>query len=392
MKKRYKIPLIFLCIVFSLFLAVYLLITQTRFLETEVARYLSTLADRTTPVKIKIGKIRSFLWGEVIIENLQIEYAEKGYEYTLLDLKRLELDFSPADLLRRKWDFKGVRFYQPKIRIKQAQDGRLLIPYLKKGKGTSTGVTNFSFPYILFKDGKVDWVSVKKNLELDSVNFTLSLNNDKEGINLNLIDGNLLARIEKTLELKRINGKVKIKSSQLTLEKVKLETADSKLELPSGTLDLEPLSFSINLKGNPFYLSDIKKISGIGLDGKLNLEGNLEGNLKKIKGNLVLDGTMFKEELSGLKTSFLFERKKFTFYSIQGKAFRSPVLLKGELNLGEKPESYALEGKVKDLDLANVVATSLHSDLSGNLKMQGTGLDEKKLSIKFQPGVRAGEV
>jgi autotransporter translocation and assembly factor TamB len=391
MKKRYKIPLIFLCIVLSLILAVYLLITQTRFLETEVARYLSTLTDRTTPVKIKIGKIRSFLWGEVIVENLQIEYAEKGYEYTLLDLKRLELDFSPADLLRRKWDFKGVRLYQPKIQIKQAQDGRLLIPFLKKGKGTSEGVPNFSFPYVLFKDGKIDWFSVKKSLELDSVNFTLSLNNDKEGINLNLIDGSLLARIEKTLELKRINGKVKIKSSQLTLEKVKLETADSKLELLSGTLDLKPISFSINLKGDPFYLADIKKISGIGLDGKLNLEGSLEGNLNRIKGNLVLDGTMFKEELSGLRTNFLFEKKKFTFYSIQGKAFRSPVQLKGELNLGEKPESYMLEGKVKGLDLANIVATSLHSDLSGNLNMKGKSLEEKSFQLNFNLELEPGK-
>jgi autotransporter translocation and assembly factor TamB len=391
MKKRYKIPLIFLCIVLSLILVVYLLITQTRFLETEVARYLSTLADRTTPVKIKIGKIRSFLWGEVIVENLQVEYAEKGYEYTLLDLKRLELDFSLADLLRRKWDFKGVRLYQPKIQIKQAQDGRLLIPFLKKGKGTSTGVPNFSFPFVLFKDGKIDWFSVKKNLELDSMNFTLSLSNDKEGINLNLIDGKLLARIEKTLELKRIRGKAKIKSSRLTLENVKLETADSKLELLSGTLDLKPLSFSINLKGDPFYLADIKRISGIGLDGKLNFEGNLVGNLKRIKGNLVLNGDMFKEELSGLKINFLFEKKKFTFYSIQGKAFRSPVLLKGELNLGEKPESYTLEGKVKNLDLANIVATSLHSDLSGNLNMQGKGLEEKSFLLNFNLELEPGK-
>ena len=102
-----------------------------------------------------------------------------------------------------------------------------------------------------------------------------------------------------------------------------------------------------------------------------------------MKANLVLNGTMFKEELSGLKTSFLFEKKKFTFYSIQGKAFRSPVQLKGELNLGTRPESYTLEGKVRNLDLANIVATSLHSDLSGNLKMQGTGLDEKSFLLNF---------
>ena len=391
MKKRYKIPLIFLCIVLSLILVVSLLITQTRFLETEVARYLSTLTDRTTPVKIKIGKIRSFLWGEVIVENLQIEYAEKGYEYTLLDLKRLELDFSPADLLRRKWNFRGVRFYQPKIQIKQAQDGRLLIPSLKKGKGTSAGVPNFSFPYILFKEGKINFVSVKKSLELDSMNFTLSLDKGKEGINLNLIEGSSLARIKETLELKRINGKAKIKSGQLTLENVKLETADSKLELPAGSLDLKPLSFSIDLKGEPFYLADITKISGIGLDGKLNLEGNLEGSLKRIKGNLVLDGTMFKEELSGLKTSFIFEKKKFTFYSIQGRAFRSPVQLKGELNFGEKPESYMLEGKVKNLDLANIVATHLHSDLSGNLNMQGKGLEEKSFQLNFNLELEPGK-
>lgn len=248
MKKRYKIPLIFICIVFSLVLIAYLLITQSGLLETQVARYLSSLADKATPVKIKIGKIRSFLGGEVIVENLQVEYAEKGYQYTLLDLKRLELEFSPADLLRKKWDFKGVRFYQPKIQIKQAEDGRLLIPSLKKGTGVSAGAPNFSFSYVLFKDGKIDFTAKNKTLELDSLDLTLSLDKRKEDIDLSLVEGHFLARIEKTLKVKRISGRAKLKSDQLSFENVKLETTDSKLELPNGTMDFKPLSFSVNLK------------------------------------------------------------------------------------------------------------------------------------------------
>ncbi|HVP35420.1 MAG TPA: hypothetical protein VMT04_00355, partial [Terriglobales bacterium] len=391
MKKRYKIPLIFFCIIFCIFLAVYLLLTQSRFLETEVARYLSTLTDKTTPVKIRIGKIHSFLWGEVVVENLKIDYAEKGYEYTLLDLGRLELDFSTSDLLRRKLDFKGVRLYQPKIQIKQTQDGRLLIPLLKKGKGTSTGAPEFSCPYILLKDGRVDWFLDKKKFELDSLNLTLSLSNDQKGINLNLIDGNFLARIANTLKLKRINGKANMKSSQLTLENFRFETVDSKLDLPSGIVDLKPFSFSVNLKGEPFYLTDITRLSGIVLDGKLNFDSNLKGDLKSIKGNVVLNGTMFKEELSGLRTNFLYEKAKFTFYSIQGNAFRSPVQLKGELNLGTRPASYAIEGNVKNLDLAHIIVTSLHSNLSGKLKMQGQGLDEKSFLLNFNLDLEPGK-
>jgi len=383
MKKRYKIPLIFFCIIFFLFLTLYLLVTQTKFLETQVARYLSSLTDKDTPIQIKIGKIRVFIWGEVIVEDLKVEYVEKGLEYTFLRLERLKLSFNLLDLLQRRWNFSAVELYYPKIQIKQAQDGRFLIPSLKKSKVTSEGNSDFSISFILLKDGSFDWFGVQKSFHLDSISLNLSLNKDKEGINLNLLNGSFFARAEGVLRLKKISGKARIKSGEFSLEKVKLQTTDSRLELKKGNFILKPFSFSLNLKGAPLFLADIKKISGIDLNGKLSLEGGLEGNLKRVKGDFVLDGDFFGKELSGLKANFLYEKRKFTFYSLQGKAFRSMVQLKGELNLGEKPESYLLKGKVKSLDLANIVSTPLHSDLSGSLDMRGEGFKEKDFQLNF---------
>ncbi|MFH0931746.1 MAG: hypothetical protein V1890_07395, partial [Candidatus Zixiibacteriota bacterium] len=390
MKKRYKISLIFFCIIIFLFLTLYLLLTQTRFLEAQVARYLSSLTDKDAPVQIKIGKIRGYIWGEVVVEDLRVEYVEEGFEYTLLKLEKLTLTFNPLDLLQKKWSFSTVEFYRPKVQIKQAQDGRWLIPSLKKKKKTTSGISNFSFPIILFKDGSFGLLGIQKSVTLDSINFTLSLKKDREGINLNLLNGSLLAKTKEILRLKKISFKSKIKTGEVTLEKLNLETADSRIELKNGVIVLKPFSFSINLKGEPFNLSDVKKISGVALKGKLNLEGYVKGNQSRLNGDVVLDGNLFGKELSGLKTNFLYERKRFTFYSLRGKAFRAPVQLAGELNLGEKPESYLLKGKVESLDLANIVSTSLHSDLSGNLDMKGKGLNEKDLwlnfSLELEPG------
>jgi autotransporter translocation and assembly factor TamB len=390
MKKRYKIPLIFTCIVSFLVITIYLLITQTKLLETQVARYLSNLIDKDTPVQIKIGKIRGYIWGEVIVENLQLEYVEKGFEYTLLKLDKLSLSFNPLDLLQKKWSFSLVEFYHPTIQIKQASDGRFLVPALKKKKRTTGAVSNLSFPFILFKDGSFDLVSLQKSFTLDSINFALSLNKNREGINLNLLNGSLLAKTKEILRLKKISIKSKIKTGEVYLEKLKLETTDSRIEFKDGIFTLKPFSFSINLKGDPFYLTDIKRVSGVDLKGKLKLEGDLKGNHKRVKGDLVLNGDLFGKELSGLKTNFLYERKRFTFYSLRGKAFRAPVQLAGELNIGEKPESYLLKGKVESLDLANIVSTSLHSDLSGNLDMKGKGLNEKDLQLNFSLELEPG--
>ncbi|MFH0930797.1 MAG: hypothetical protein V1890_02520, partial [Candidatus Zixiibacteriota bacterium] len=366
-----------------MFLTLYLLLTQTRFLEAQVARYLSSLTDKDTPVQIKIGKIRGYIWGEVIVENLQLEYVEKGFEYTLLKLEKLTLTFNPLDLLQKKWSFSTVEFYHPRIQIKQASDGRFLVPTLKKKKRTTGAVSNLSFPFILFKDGSFDLVSLQNSFTLDSINFALSLNKNREGINLNLLNGSLFAKAKDVLRVKKISGKSKIKTGEVYLEKLKLETTDSRIEFKNGIFILKPFSFSINLKGEPFNLSDVKKISGVALKGKLNLGGYVKGNQSRLNGDVVLDGNLFGKELSGLKTNFLYEKRKFTFFSLRGKAFRAPVQLAGELNLEEKPESYLLKGKVESLDLANIVSTSLHSDLSGNLDMKGKGLNEKDLWLNF---------
>ena len=391
MKKRYKIPLIFFCIIIFLFLTLYLLLTQTRFLESQVARYLSSLTDKDTPVQIKIGKIRGYIGGEIVVENLQIEYSERGFEYTLLKLEKLTLTFNPLDLLQNKWSFSIVEFYRPAFQVRQAQDGRFLIPFLKNKTGVTGTVSNLSFPFILFKDGSFNLRGPQRSFALDSINFTLSLNKDREGMNLNLLNGSLLARTKEIIRLKKLSLKSKIKTGEIYLEKLKLETADSRIEFKDGIFTLKPFSFSLNLKADPFYLADIKRVSGVDLKGKLKLEGDLKGNHKRVKGELVLDGDLFGKELSGLKTDFLYEKSKFTFFSLRGKVFRAPVQLAGELNLGEKPESYLLKGKVESLDLANIVSTSLHSDLSGNLDMKGKGLNEKDLQLNFNLELEPGK-
>jgi autotransporter translocation and assembly factor TamB len=391
MKKRYKIPLIFFGIIVFLFLTLYLLITQTKFLETQVSRYLSSLTDKETPVQIKIGKIRGYIWGEIVVENLQMEYAERGFEYTLLKLEKLTLTFNPFDLLQKKWSFSTVEFYRPAFQVRQAQDGRFLVPALKKKTGTTGTVSNLSFPFILFKDGSFSWQGVKNSFTLDSINFTLALNKDREGMNLNLLNGSLLARIKEVIRLKELSLKSKVKSGEVHLEKLRLETADSRIELKDGIFTLKPFSFSLNLKGDTFYLADIRRVSGVDLKGKLKLEGELKGNHNRVKGDLVLDGDLFGKELSGLKTDLLYENSKFTFFSLRGKVFRAPVQLAGELNLKERPESYLLKGKVENLDLANIVSTPLHSDLSGNLDMKGKGLNEKDLQLDFNLELEPGK-
>lgn len=391
MRKRYKIPLIFLGIILFFLLVFYLLVTQTKFVETQVSRYLSTLVDKDTPVQVEIGRLRFFVWGEVILEDLQIDYTQKGLEYTLLKLKRLELNFDLLDFLKRRWNFSQVGLYQPRVQIKQTQDGKLLIPSLKKKKLTQEGGSDFSILFFLLKDGSLDWLTTERSFHLDGLNLNFSLNKDKNGLNFNLLNGSLYLRAEDTLSFKKFNGEARLKTDTLFIEKLMLHTVDSGLELKKGNLVLKPFSFSVDLKGEPILLSDIKKLAGIDLEGKLTLEGSVEGDLKRIKGDLVLNGDLFDKDLSALRTDFLYEKGKFTFYSLRGKAFNSTVQLSGGLNLAEKPESYFLKGKVNNLNITNVALVQLQSDLSGNIDMKGRGFKEKDLKLDFDLDLEEGK-
>ncbi len=391
MKKRYKIPLIFLGTILFLLLALYLLVTQTNFVETQVSRYISALADKDTPIQVRIGKLRVFIWGEVVVEDLRIDYTRKGLEYTPLELKRLELDFSLMDLLKRKWNFSQVELYQPKIQLKQTADGELLIPFLKKRKLAQEGESDFSVSFLLLKDGSLDWLTPEGSFHLEDLNLNLSLRKDKEGLNLNLLNGNLYFSTGDTLWLRKISGEARLKSDTLYLKKLRLQTADSRLDLSKGNFVLKPFSFSVELKGAPFLLSDLKKSTGVDLEGKLTLEGAIEGDLKSIKGDLVLNGDLFDRKLSALRADFLYEKGRFTFYSLRGKAFDSPVQLRGWLDLKDKPESYFLTGRINNLNIADVAFVQLQSDLSGNIDMKGRGFKEKELELDFYLDLEGGK-
>ncbi|MDH4223727.1 MAG: hypothetical protein OEV55_09340, partial [candidate division Zixibacteria bacterium] len=376
MKKRYKISLLFLGTIIFLFLVLWFFVTQTKFVESQVARYLATLFDQSTPAKVKIGKINYSLRGELILDDLQVEYAEKGLEYQILDLKKLKLNFNIIELLRKKWNFNLIEFHHPRIQVRQTPDGRILIPSLKRKKSISKETSDYSIFSLMIKDGYFDWYGMSDSYQVNNINLNLSLNKYKGGLEVNLLNGDLYLANKDGLGLKKISGKTKIKSDSFYAEDVSFNTVDSKLKLKKGTVSLKPLYFSLDLEGKPLNLGDIRKISGTDLKGVLDLAGSLDGDLESIRGNLVLEGDFFGKELKELKTSFEYEKKKFSFYSIRGLAFQAPVECKGELDLGQKPESYYLKGKVRNLNVANVVSTGLQSDLSGELEMEGRGFKE----------------
>src|SRR5574341_1165391 len=119
MKKRYKIPLIVLSSLLSLFLIFLFLLYQTRVIENQVDQTLESFFETDTPVKIRVGKISGSFLGSATITNVTMDYTELGQGYRIVEIPRMEVTYKTTDLWNKRWILSRVEIQNPNIILKR---------------------------------------------------------------------------------------------------------------------------------------------------------------------------------------------------------------------------------------------------------------------------------
>jgi autotransporter translocation and assembly factor TamB len=389
MKKRYKIPLAFISFLLLACLVFWFILTQTKFLENQVNRSLRVFLETRYPIKVKIGDIGGSFWNNLIIKDLTIDFTQEGQEYRMASIPYLKVDYRLSNIWRKKWILDSLRIEHPQMTIKTTKEGQLLFP-LPKAKGivSKTGLFNFKIGYLKIEEGSLEYISQKSQTVLDSLNLELSLSRDKEGTKIEILQGSLVYP-QKELLVKNLAGSFLMEEDDLFIRSLKVQTGESRFEITGNVQNIKDPQFSFSVKADSINLAEIKKLSGVGLEGQLKAEGTCIGNSKRFEGKATVDGKFFERKFDGVKLSYVYQNKKILFPSVAGKIFDSPLNGGGELDFSKKPEEYNFEGRVANLDLNNVLFNTFHTDLTGDISMKGKALSEKNLILEM--GVNLGK-
>ncbi|MCK4404135.1 MAG: translocation/assembly module TamB domain-containing protein [candidate division Zixibacteria bacterium] len=393
MKKRFKIPLYLVSFLLLACLIFWGLFTQTRLLENQVNRLLKVFVQSQYSLKVQVGDISGSLWRELIVKDLTVDFMQEGTEYRMAEIPYLKVNYQLSNLWRKKWILDSLTMDRPRFAITKTEDGKLLVvlPGTEDKVISKTGLFDFKIGNLKIKDGFLEYLSPEKRTNIDSLNLEISVTKDRDGTKINILRGDFTYP-QKDFLLKSLEGFLWLKGDSLSIEELKIKTKDSEVEISGNVRNLQEPQFSFSVKAKPVNLEDIKKLTGVGLEGILDVEGTCQGNLKRFGGRATLNGLFFGRKFEQLKTQYTYQNKKFTFSSIRGKVFGSPLNGKGMFNFRKIPEEYEFEGQVKNLDLNNIVFGSLFTDFSGDIRMQGKSTSERELFMQAEINLQNGRI
>src|SRR4030067_761293 len=329
MKKRYKIPLIIFSSLVALILIFLLLLYKTRIVERQIDQTLESFFEAQKPVNIRVGKISGSFLNGVTITDIVLDYNEKGLEYRVLEIPRIQVSYKPTDLWNKRWILHRVEIQNPKITLKKDEQGNLLIPKLKQAKGIKkTFLFDFKVEQVLIKDGLFEIVSNPDSLsqrdgqgfdlKFDSLNFDLSVTKKKTTWDVVVQDAKI-KQTEKDVNLKGAKGKIQISGDKLKLEDFLVLTDESEIKVEGETKIKDKLDFDLNINSSNGSLNFANHPETYQFSGEvenLDLAKIVQGELHSdFTGKFELEGQGFNDKNMLMTLSVALVKGRIDTYS-----------------------------------------------------------------------------
>ncbi len=393
MKKRYKIPILFFLSLFIVIGVIFLLLTQTTLLQGQINYWVSFYISKNYPLKIEVGKLDGSIFNELILHDVSLFYVDPENEYTILKANRVFLRYNPFDFLKGKIVFHYAALDSPQIKILKT-DGKYLLPTPKKKKKLVLSPKKpFSFRVdtLLIDNGFFTLLENSHPVQIQNLNLFSFLKKEENESEIKIFLCNF-EYLNKDLKVKKVQGDIVVEKDTIFLSDFALNTELSKI-ITSGTVSgFKNPEINLEIKAYPINLFELSKLAKKTLSGEFKTVGKIEGNLKSFKGYANLSGNFFSRVFEDLDLKYSYKNKILYLNQIKGKVFKSYLSGFGSIDFRKKPETYNLDAQVKNLNLPDLVSTSLKTDLSGKVILDGQGFSEKDFLLNLQVNLDKGQL
>ncbi len=305
---------IVLLILFMIFFAV----SQTAFFRDKLKNYVVEKVNDSINGKVSIGKLDGTIFTTVILDNTVVALGQD----TLLNAKRIEVKTSPLAIFLKMIHVRDVSISDADIRFIKDSAGELNLSKLVKPAPKDTTSSTFPFKIVVssLSLNNVNFaVQNYKNINSSAVYDSLNPNDfTVRNIKLNLVAVIDISKDDFTVDLhnlsftpnlthfniQNISGKLKVSSSGLEAEGLKIQTNNSEINI-TGQMN------GYNILGRS-SITDLKKSRvKANINANVNLQdlGNFVSVFKNSEGNANVDtkvsGVMGDLSVNDLHVNYL---------------------------------------------------------------------------------------
>jgi len=374
-RKRFKIPLLTLVLLFVGAGVILLLLIKTDWLPRRASGLINEALEHTADLHIEIGDFGGNLLSGIAAENVVVTRADAPSD-TVVVIARVSAEYDIRDLWERRWVIRSAVIDSPRVYLPQDSLRQFLASFARK----DTTASRQTKPLVLFDfdlhnfviQGGRAYRRSTSSIMVDSFNLQLSAASHGSVIAARLRGAEAViddyGRVSASGLLHSESGAWKVDSVEVSTSRSRIHASGSMREWV--------------LRTDPLDLADAAFITR-GIKGTLRFDGTINPDTSltqwSIRGHT--SGILAGYTLEDVTLQVAVRGKQITIDSVSGQVSGAFWNGSGAFDLGVKPERYSYGGSVRGFDLEQWAHGTFSTDLSGVVAVEGEGLNDETLAL-----------
>jgi autotransporter translocation and assembly factor TamB len=374
MRLAFKIPAYVFGIIAVIIIAGFYVYYFTTLPEAELNNWIGSLVSSEEDITISVRRVNRDVWNHLMLEGVSVAPREEDRAPTAY-ISKIELDYDIVTILQNKNIYRSLVIdtvlvkFPPSIAAAGEKDKEKSV--LRLPVDASINRVYINLIDMTLANGE--------RIILNGLALSASAQNDKLDIELNNLSGRWPAR---DVLVHSILGNFSYDPEGVSVKDLNITTSRSSVNLQGRTGHNFFDDIDISFDCNPISLDEIRDLSGVNVNGSLEVSGTIKGSLADFTGKAIIDGLFFGRRFEDLNLIYGYSDKIFDFEGIDGKIFDSVFRGTGRLDFSTMPETYSYRGRVEHLNLVNI-GPDLETDFSGIVDMNGRGMGENSFFMKL---------
>jgi hypothetical protein len=393
MKRKIKGLVYFLTVVGILIIGTLIVFrTQSERIAIRLGEYATARYGKERNLSMEVRNIGGSLLRDIRLEDVCISYTGEETPRILLSAPGVYGKFNLASILLGKVKFDSLAIESPKLIVPKRPDGSRIYPTGDPQPQSGGRQSPFEISRARVTDASIVLEDTEPGV-MTGLNALGSYRQDEDGSTIVIEACDL--KYGKTARIEDLAGILRSLDDRIEIREAAVKAANSRLRL-SGFLGREPNdSLGIAVEIDSLDLGEVAGFYGSqDTVGVGNVSGTLRvaGAYSDILVDLDISGEVGDWTFDNLLANGSYKDRTITIAHLTSVLNETLVGLSGEYALSEPPR---YEGVIafSDLDLDNFIRGErgdFSSDIDGNIRFKGVGLDAKRFELMTWPDLDSG--
>lgn len=369
MRLLLRIVLIAILVLIILVIAGYIYLFPFDGLETVVNSQIDAKIEASGPLKIEIGEISGGVFSGLVVERVTVTYDNGTVRIPLANIPRIVARYTLTDLLSSNYSFEAIYIDSAQVTVRQDSVGNWVLPVGSPGEGGG-GLPAFSVADLTLNNCSITVLRPDDTVRITNVNFVASVET---------VDGMLSAEVKagrftsnyKNIGLNSFIGKFTLSDGKIIFKDVNIIEKDTRIRL-NGVFDMETTLTDVNFDIDNASVDLVSEFIGPDLTGGVDANGHLRYADDVLSGEVSLGGEFMIASFENLYIAFQLQDRFLRLDTLYGSILGScTVDGEGFIDFSGATETYRLDARIKNFNLANLIDNSFETDLSGSIVIDG---------------------